>query len=409
MSEQMDTRTRLKKKTTTGSLPGSRESSPSSSERDSSNSSNMLQIISLCNKALNINKSPELTPIIKEIISVARRQPTLKDNALDVKDMMLSSILEMKDGLERNGENLRKLLDLNSANERNYESRLESCLSGLENRLSSLEGKITEERQVRTYSNVVKGGARTCGEHSMVICSKELNQSSEEIENVVKKTINVRTSGIGISRVKRISKEKLLIECMTEKDKSMMKEEITTKIGLQVQDVRKKNPLVIFKGVIKGITEDDINESLKSQNKSLKIDENIRVKFIKRNRNTLMSNIVCQVNADTWKQLLRLGKIGIGYQWITVEDFSPVLQCYNCLAYGHTKKFCKDESKCQYCSGDHKWDECPVKNNGDPPKCIHCVERKEDNINHTATSRSCPIWQHKDKQARLLTDYGHQC
>uniref|UniRef100_V5I8C7 CCHC-type domain-containing protein n=1 Tax=Anoplophora glabripennis TaxID=217634 RepID=V5I8C7_ANOGL len=60
---------------------------------------------------------------------------------------------------------------------------------------------------------------------------------------------------------------------------------------------------------------------------------------------------------------------------------SPVIQCYNCLRYGHTKMQCKGKSRCIRCGRSHEEEgNCPF-----PIKCVHCKSAE-----HLATDRTCP-------------------
>lgn len=71
----------------------------------------------------------------------------------------------------------------------------------------------------------------------------------------------------------------------------------------------------------------------------------------------------------------------------------PVLQCFACLLYGHTKNQCRAKKiRCHTCSGTHKIEqECSRE-----VRCLHC--RVGD---HKSTSRACPEYN-RQKQIREL-------
>lgn len=72
---------------------------------------------------------------------------------------------------------------------------------------------------------------------------------------------------------------------------------------------------------------------------------------------------------------------GLNFQ---VSPFvGPVIQCYNCLLYGHTKKLCRAKTKCFGCGQqEHGKDKVCVS------KCYHC-----DSQEHLSTSKLCPEYK----------------
>lgn len=74
---------------------------------------------------------------------------------------------------------------------------------------------------------------------------------------------------------------------------------------------------------------------------------------------------------------------------IYVDQYiSPVIQCYNCLRYGHTAKQCRGKKRCRNCGSQHEETECEAKK----PICIYCSQ------NHSAVDRICPEF---DRQKRI--------
>jgi hypothetical protein len=228
------------------------------------------------------------------------------------------------------------------------------------------------------------------------------------MEGEIRKKVNVRSRGIGIANIKRIQGDKLLVNCASEEDRNAMRSEITKATKLLTVEPKRRNPFIVFRGVVKGITNEDLNESLRSQNRRLGLKEVITMKMKRRNRNSLLADIVCQVTAESWRVLTNAGKVHIGYQGVRVEDFSPVIQCFGCFGYGHTMKFCNLAKKCFHCGGEHAVIACPDKKEDKPPTCINCSGRKESAC-HASTSKNCPIWQATDRRVRDFTDYGEMC
>lgn len=81
-----------------------------------------------------------------------------------------------------------------------------------------------------------------------------------------------------------------------------------------------------------------------------------------------------------------------------------VLQCFQCLRYGHTAKACKSKPRCKYCG---KYCESTTAPNHDPqtcefkvnPSCLYCLG------DHEACNRLCPEYlRQKDIRLRMAFD-----
>lgn len=76
---------------------------------------------------------------------------------------------------------------------------------------------------------------------------------------------------------------------------------------------------------------------------------------------------------------------------------SPMI-CFNCGAYGHSRKSCQHCGICLQCSKSHtviEGQECK-----NPQYCFHCKE------GHAVTSRECPKYKTEEKIIRIKVDQG---
>jgi hypothetical protein len=251
-----------------------------------------------------------------------------------------------------------------------------------------------------SYARAVSGAT-----HSLVVRSKDPLKTSEEIEGAIKKNINLKALKIGVDVIKRTSKRSVIIGLPSRKNSEVLKQEIQNSFdGFEAEHGRKKDPLVVFRGVIKGVNEKDLNESLSTQNGSLKLEETIKIKYRKRHRNSLLTNIACQVSPKTWKALTDLGKVHIGFQSVTVENESPLIQCMKCLSFGHIQSHCRKEVEiCARCGEEHDTRECQGEEN--QYRCYNCSMHKRDDCSHTATSVLCPTRQRFERMAIENTNY----
>ena len=77
----------------------------------------------------------------------------------------------------------------------------------------------------------------------------------------------------------------------------------------------------------------------------------------------------------------------INYTTVKWERFQPkhrdVLQCLNCLNFGHGAKHCAMSPRCAKCAGNHRSKQC-TKEMGDVHTCANCMG------DHSPYNRNCP-------------------
>ena len=78
-----------------------------------------------------------------------------------------------------------------------------------------------------------------------------------------------------------------------------------------------------------------------------------------------------------------------------VEIYIPgVVQCTNCLRYGHTHQQCRGKVHCSICAGPHKAEQC---DNVDYIRCFACKgEHKADNY------KLCPVYKQEKKIKKIM-------
>lgn len=79
----------------------------------------------------------------------------------------------------------------------------------------------------------------------------------------------------------------------------------------------------------------------------------------------------------------------------TEKYVPPVIQCFSCFLYGHTKTQCKSREKCRKCARTHEGP-CPET----APFCIHCKS-----TDHGSISKMCPSYNRQKKIKTVMSDY----
>lgn len=180
--------------------------------------------------------------------------------------------------------------------------------------------------------------------------------------------------------------------------------------GLTAELPKSRRPTLILKGLIKGITDEELIEALISQNVAVRDavgteapsgHVSLKIRQLNRSKNgeSRLENVILETSNEVKDALIGMGRVNVSHQKVHVEERSNFLQCFKCFGFGHTVKHCKStDDICSICSiTGHRHEKCPSKDDDAVvSKCINCVKSNEKNkssdaTNHVAISRSCPI------------------
>lgn len=253
---------------------------------------------------------------------------------------------------------------------------------------------------------------------ALIISSKKECTSSADTLSAWKKSVSFRDTNFAPANVQFVSNNKLRVEF----DRDDQLETTLKKIGdsnpnISAEISKKLKPMIIIKGISTEITPESLKDIINHQNDIIKntTTENpndFTFKFLRPNRNPKLYNAVFMCAPPLWRTIMEVGKLNVDHQRVHVDDFCPLLQCYKCLGFGHTKKFCKlEETHCSHCSGTHEFKVCPVQKDQTKTVCHNCKSNAKNNgnnekINHSATSEQCPRRHAMIDKTRARIDYG---
>ena len=213
-----------------------------------------------------------------------------------------------------------------------------------------------------------------------------------------------------------MSNNKVRIEFDNEKQRDDILNRTREVNGLEAEAGKRRRPMMILKGINQMTIKEDVVQLVVQSNSSIKDaaepdacsstaprpDEPIRMCFARKNRNDRLYNLVIEVSPKVRNALLNLGRVNIDHQRVHVADFSPFVQCYHCLQFGHTRSKCPDANtddfhRCSHCaSTEHDYEHCPDFKDKKKLRCYNCHEynvRTQGNVDdlHSATSsKHCP-------------------
>lgn len=194
--------------------------------------------------------------------------------------------------------------------------------------------------------------------------------------------------------------------------------------GFDAETAKKRMPAMILKGVHKDTGKTELVSTIIKQNERIAalvnrrpLDECIRwcVEKPNRSKSGKLYNAIVEVDPGIRKEMLRTGRVNVHNLQVHVEDSSPLMQCYNCLQFGHTSKKCGDfpgqpkrtvAARCSHCATEgHTFRNCP--NMTARPKCYNCAgDTNKKRSDHSATSCRCPKVIEATMRAMEDIDYG---
>lgn len=230
-------------------------------------------------------------------------------------------------------------------------------------------------------------------------------KTSQELIDLVKTEVDVATLGIAVNQVRKTKGQGVVVTCDSEDDREALSRAIRgSNTNILATPLKNRRPQIRLVGVANDLNDAQIPAALVNQNKKIipEVDPgDIKVLRRTRGRNSSLFNVVLEVAPRVWANL-KGRSVHLGYQIVPALDQSPMVQCFNCMGFGHTARECRGDTTCGYCSSDHETRSCPNRNGG--PVCCHCT-RDGNTSHHPAYSAECPNWQRWDRIARLSVSY----
>lgn len=264
-----------------------------------------------------------------------------------------------------------------------------------------------------SYSEAVRRAPpqRRAATHALLVGSSDPSRTSEQVLKEVEDAVDPRRTGVRVDRVRKVRDGRVLLGCCDRQDLDKMAQCLKGNASVCVEEALPRNPLIEIRDVLAVNTDDEILQSLRTQNTCVTgvLDwekETARVRFRMPARNRLERHVVLEVSPRLWRSMMDAGRMYVGFQCRPVRDRSPLVQCSRCLGYGHPRRLCRSEEvSCAHCCGPHMRDDCPSR--AEPPTCVNCARAKYTGgaLAHAAFSGECPERQKWDAIARSRVAY----
>lgn len=259
------------------------------------------------------------------------------------------------------------------------------------------EGKAVK----KSYSEAVKEDK----ESVLIIKPKkdEEENNSEDTKRDIKKKIDVSKLGVGITKMKKVTRGAVVVGCENKSQAEILKDKVNKELGEKYviqAPMKKKLKIKIFDvDQEDSENEQELWEKITEQNgfrkgsihgKTLHVAKNER-----RNGRNQGMTVIAEVDEETHKKLLEEEKLKIGWSMCRVQNYIGLLRCFKCCGFYHFAKDCKKEVACGKCAGKHATKECESK----IKKCINCEDKiknfKINNLDssHSAFDRDCQCYK----------------
>lgn len=151
---------------------------------------------------------------------------------------------------------------------------------------------------------------------------------------------------------------------------------------IHVHNTNQQKRLILRNVDIK-LSDKEVEDEISSQ-----IDVKVEARRLKKRNSYKPMPIVlikCENTGD--QKCVFDAKLRIRQKEIKVEAYrnkrNIPTRCYRCQEYGHIASMCRNEIKCERCSGSHDFMECTIKQT----RCANCK------LSHLASSKDCPVFK----------------
>ncbi|XP_023244860.1 uncharacterized protein LOC111642714 [Centruroides sculpturatus] len=228
---------------------------------------------------------------------------------------------------------------------------------------------------IPTYAAVAKAGptvSRTSGNGAVILIeSNDTSETAATIKRRIKQHLNPKQLKIGISKVRKVRNNTLLVELEKQGNGKKLIEEIQ-----KIHNLKETLVEAIHQQNTKIAEQYNNYEEFKKQ---------IQVRY-KWGKKPEVNHWVCEVTPQLKKLMTKQKKLYIDWVRCNVKEYFNIVQCYRCCKYGHYAKECSSErAYCNHCGGDHRYSEC--KNKSTSPSCINCIRNKASNFAHRANQK----------------------
>lgn len=246
-------------------------------------------------------------------------------------------------------------------------------------------------------------------ENSVLVYPKHKEVTSERVKELMTQAIEPNKGRLQVKKLRKVRHGGVLMECGSVCQAEYVVRQCEKKLfGIETRLPSKRRPQVIFYGVPASHTKEQLPNLIRRQNPDV-VEADLEMLFpIKSKRDDGKNHWVARVSPSCFQALLRLKKISLGWDRLTVREFVREVRCFRCNGLGHFRKDCSEpEDLCARCGeAGHKHKECTKE-----PKCVNCVSVNEHfsqklETGHSSLDPRCPCVRREKNLIRERTQYS---
>lgn len=297
---------------------------------------------------------------------------------------------------------VRKLVDDNSVLKREL-ADVKVLLQSIIGSPSSIGVNPTSQAATLSYATVTKA------KKVVVINPASDKINAETSRQIIKSKLNpVNYKLNGVSSTK---KGGVVVQCQSSAELNKFKQDAESQLGADfvVTAPVGKRPRVRVFGFSDQYNAIDLVTVLKDQNDSVFTEaSHISVIHLFNGKSNSRFGAKLEVDASTFKRLMDVGKVYIGWDSCGVTEDLNIRRCYKCWGFNHLSSKCTEtEQRCPKCTGNHHQNVC----NSAEEKCAVCCDAvSKYNVkiqtNHTVFSSDCPSYIHHIALQHRKIDYS---
>lgn len=188
----------------------------------------------------------------------------------------------------------------------------------------------------------------------------------------------------------RKKEDRIVINTRNETQQKLIIEKLNGDNRFECKLPTKLIPVIMIKRISKKLNEDEILNEICSNEGISK--EKCTIKLLPSHPTFRTNRAILKCTKEDTIKIRDKNEVKIGFMIHPISMIYNVIQCYGCHGFNHfeynkdkTEKTCNSTAKCGFCASEqHKFKDCPVKNNTKEAKCCNC------NGNHPSNSRECP-------------------